>query len=212
VVVATSSSTDLSAATRHSLFSIAINLQSKFTFTPGVTVTDDREDALPAVINLSGSVPASASKGGGSPGGTKASGVTTKASGDAGGGKIGAASNASGTSPSGSGGAGSPSNSNSGFNAVKSKLHPKTAELLVNRRAHGSASLQSYYGHLDVLENQSAFDDAGIWWNKMFLLGVNNAGKTNVVEYEKIKKEIKEMGQEILFEVFCDKYTNAYAG
>jgi len=47
----------------------------------------------------------------------------------------------------------------------------------------------------------------------MFRLGVNNTGKTNVVEYEKIKKEIKEieeMGQEMLFEVFCDKYTDAY--
>jgi len=94
------------------------------------------------VINLSGSVPASASKGDGSPGGTKALGATTKASGDAGGGKIRAASNASRTSPSGSGGAGSLSNSNSGLYAVKSKLHPKTAELLNNRRAHGSVSLR----------------------------------------------------------------------
>jgi len=129
---ATSSLTDSSAATRHSLFSVATNLQLKFTFTPGVTVTDNREEDLSAVINLSGSVPASASKGGSSPSGTKALGATTKSSSDAGGGKIGAASNANGTSTSGSGGAGSPSNINSGFNAVKSKPHPKTAELLAD--------------------------------------------------------------------------------
>ena len=56
----------------------------------------------------------------------------------------------------------------SGFNVVKLKLHPKTAEILANRRAHGSSSLRSYYGPLDVLENQSTFDVAGIRWNDMF--------------------------------------------
>ena len=46
----------------------------------------------------------------------------------------------------------------------------------------------------------------------MFHLGVNSTGKTNVVEYEKIAKEIEEMGQEILFDVFFDRYTGAYIG
>ena len=46
----------------------------------------------------------------------------------------------------------------------------------------------------------------------MFQLGVNNTGKTNVVEYEKYAKEIDDIGQEVLFDVFCDKYTTAYVG
>ena len=46
----------------------------------------------------------------------------------------------------------------------------------------------------------------------MFCLGVNNAGKNNVVEYEKIAQEIDEMSQEILYDVFCDEYTDAYVG
>ena len=46
----------------------------------------------------------------------------------------------------------------------------------------------------------------------MFELGMNNAGKANVVEYDGIQQRIKDMCQEILFEVFCDKYNDAYVG
>ena len=46
----------------------------------------------------------------------------------------------------------------------------------------------------------------------MFHLGVNNAGSSNVVKYDDMQKKVKEMGQEIMFKVFCDRYQNAYVG
>ena len=182
-------------------FSVATNLQSKFTFTPGAELTEDAT-VLPAIINLSGSVTATASKSGSTPASASKTSITVGDSGDAGG-----DSNASDA-----GSSEFPSTSNTEFTEVNSKLHPKTAELLTNRCAYGSASLRSYHGELDILENQSAFNDAGIRWNEMFRLGVNPAGQTNVVEYKNIRKEIEEMGQEILFEVFCHKFTDAYVG
>ena len=66
------------------------------------------------------------------------------------------------------------SNSNSGFDAVNDKLAP-------HRRVYGGKSLLSYNGPLDILENQSEFDDLVIHWNEMFDLGVNSAGQSNVV-------------------------------
>ena len=41
---------------------------------------------------------------------------------------------------------------------------------------------------------------------------MNSAGKMNVVNYDTIQQKIKDMAQEILFEVFCHKYTDAYVG
>ena len=46
----------------------------------------------------------------------------------------------------------------------------------------------------------------------MFELGMNNAGKANAVRYDAIKQKIKEIGQEIMLEIFCNKYQKAYAG
>ena len=69
---------------------------------------------------------------------------------------------ASGTSDSGDGSSRSASNNNSGLHAVKSKLHPKTKELLANRRTDGGVFLQSYHELLGILEVQGVFDDAGI--------------------------------------------------
>jgi len=46
----------------------------------------------------------------------------------------------------------------------------------------------------------------------MFRLVVNSTGYTNVVKFENIRKEIKEMGQEILFDVFCHKFTDVHVG
>jgi len=54
---AASSSTSSSVTARSSLFSVATNLQSKFTFTPGVVVTGDGGSVPPNVINLSGGTP-----------------------------------------------------------------------------------------------------------------------------------------------------------
>lgn len=152
---AASSSTGSSLTDRSSLFSIVMNLQSKFIFTPGVVVTSDGGSDPPDVINLSGSAPASAAKLTGSP----SISTTGKTSSTVDGEK----SETGGTYGGGTASRSiSPGNSDSGFDAVKEKLHPKTAELLASRRAHGSASLRSYYGPLDILENQSAFDDAGM--------------------------------------------------
>ena len=125
---------------------------------PGVVVTVDGGSAPPNVINLSGGTPPSAAKVTGSPG-TSATGKNSGTSDGDKGGTAGASSGGAGHSSS------SPSNSNGGFDAVKEKLRPKTAELLTNCRAHGKASLRSYYRPLNILENQSAFNDAGIRWN-----------------------------------------------
>ena len=46
----------------------------------------------------------------------------------------------------------------------------------------------------------------------MFELGVNNDGQINVVQRDAINLKIKEMSQEILFEVFCDRYNETYVG
>ena len=91
---------------------------------------------LPAVINLSGSATTGAGKGGSTPASASRFDGTVGASGDAGG----------DSDASVAGSDGFLSNSNTGFTEVKSKLHPKTAELLANKRAHGSASLRSYHG------------------------------------------------------------------
>ena len=99
--------------------------------------------------------------------------------------------------------------SNHSFDKIK-ELVPKTAQLFANRRAHGGRSSRSYYGPLDILDIQADFDSEGIRWNEMFHFGVNNAGNANVVEYKGMQKKVKEMGQEIMFEIFCDRYQNAY--
>ena len=169
-------------------------------------VTEDTKNTLPAVIDFSGRSTASAGKGGSTPASASKVDCTVWASGDAGGDKTRANSNASA-----SGSEGSPSNSNAGFTEVKSKLYSKTAEFLAYRRAHGSASLHSYYLHLDVIENQSAFNNTSICWNEMFFLGINPVDQTNVVKYENIRKKIEEMRQEILFEFFCHKSIDAWA-
>ena len=86
-----------------------------------------------------------------------------------------------------------PSNSNHGVDKVTSTFAPKTAQLHANRRAHGGKSSCSYYGLLVILDDQGAFDGAGIRWNGIFQLGVNNAGNSNVVEYDGIQKKVKEI-------------------
>ena len=95
----------------------------------------------------------------------------------------------------------SSSGSNHSFDKIK-ELASKIAQLLANRRAHGGRSSRSYYGPLDILDSQDDFDSAGIRWNEMFHLRVNNAGSSNVVNYDNMQKKVKEMGQEIMFEVF----------
>jgi len=199
--VATASSIISPSDTRKSLFSVATNLQSKFTFNPEVELTEDTAVPL-SPINLGGNTTATTSENCSTAASASKAGITAGDSGDA-----------SGDSNASEGGSnGFPSTSNTGFTEINLKLHPKTVELLTNRRAHGSASLRSYHGELDILENQSAFNDAGNPWNEMFRLGVNPAGQTDVVEYKNIRKEIEEMEQEILFEVFCHKSTDAYVG
>ena len=103
-------------AVSSSLFVVATNLQSTFTFTPGLVVTNDAGNALHSIINLSGGTPTSADKGSGSilTSAAKVSTVRGDTRGTGG---------ASGDSMS------SPSNSNSGFDVVKEKLHPKTTDL-----------------------------------------------------------------------------------
>ena len=134
----TPSSTSSLVAEQSSLFSVVKKLQSKLTFTPGVAVTgDDDGGAPPDLINLRGGTPASA---------TKVADTNDNDKGGPGSKKLSCAS--------------SPENSKSRFDAFKAKLYPKTAELLANCRAHGTASFWPYYGPYDILENQSAFDNA----------------------------------------------------
>ena len=102
------------------------------------------------------------------------------------------------------------SNSNHGFDKDTATLAPKTAQFLANRRFHGGKSSRSHYGLLDILDPQVTFDGTGIRWNENFQLGVNNPGSSNAVEYDSIQKKVKEMGKEIMFEVFYDRHQNAY--
>ena len=85
------------------------------------------------------------------------------------------------------------SNSNHGFDKDTATLAPKTAQLHANRRAHGGKSSRLYYELLVILDVQVAFDGAEIRWNDIFQLGVNNAGNSNVVEYDGIQKIVKEI-------------------
>ena len=101
-------------------------------------------------------------------------------------------------------------NSNTIFDKVSVKLAPKTIQILTNRIAHGGRSTISYYGHLDILDDQTVFDCEGIRWTKMFELGVST--KQMLFNMMLFRKQIKEMGQEIMFEVFCNKYQKAYVG
>ena len=82
--VATASSIVSSSGTRNSLFSVATNLQSKFTFTPGVELTEDTTVPL-STINLGGSTTATTSKSGSTPASASKAGITVGDSGDAGG-------------------------------------------------------------------------------------------------------------------------------
>ena len=86
------------------------------------------------------------------------------------------------------------------------------AQPLANRRDRGGKYLRTFSGPLNILDSQVDFNNCGIRWNEMFELGVNNDGKSNVVEYEGIRKRIKDMCEEIMFEVFCVKYNDAYIG
>lgn len=61
---------------------MATHLQSKFTFNPGVEVTEDTKN-LPAVINLSGSATVSTGKGGSTPANASRVNGTVGASSDA---------------------------------------------------------------------------------------------------------------------------------
>ena len=108
--------------------------------------------------------------------------------------------------------AASSQNSNNSFDAVRVNLAPKTAELLASRRAGAAQCVRTYYGALDILDDQSSFISSGVQWGDMFELGVNNIGDVNVVEYEKLQMRINDMCQEIFFEVFCDRYSDSYVG
>jgi len=152
--VTISPSIDSAASTRKSLFSVATNLQSKFKFTPGVTVAEDTKNVQSTLIYLNGDSTTGADKGGNTPISANKADGTARASGGVSGDKTRDAHSSENV--------GYPSTSNSRLAEVKSKLHPKTAEILANRRAHGSGSFRSYYGVLHVLENQNAFADAGI--------------------------------------------------
>ena len=89
------------------------------------------------------------------------------------------------------------------------KLDPKTAQLLTNQRSRGGRSTISYYEPLDILDDQTVFDNEGIRWNEMFELRMNNTGKVNVVQYDAIRQKIKKIGQEIVYEVFYNRYQKA---
>ena len=173
---------------RRSLFSAATNLNSKFMSTPGRLATVVDSNQLPSIVNIPNVAAVFRIR------------MTMPNAKD----KEGAENfgdESENTQPP----------SNHSFDKIQ-KLAPKIAQLFANRLAHGGRSSRSYYGPLDILDIQADFDSAGIRWNEVFHLGVNNGGSSNVVKYDDMQKKVKEMGQEIMFEVFCDRYQNAYVG
>ena len=94
------------------------------------------------------------------------------------------------------------SSSNHSFDKVKAMLAPKTAQLLANWHAHGDKLLRLYYEPLDIIDTQVYFDSAGIRWNGMFQLGVNNVGSSNVVNYDDMQKRLRKW-----FRRLCSKYS-----
>ena len=186
------SAAESSASERRSLFSAATNLNSKFMSTPGRLAPVVDSTQLPSIVHIPNVVAVS---------GIRTTTPNAKDKEDA----ENYGDESDDTQPP------STSGSNHSFDKIQ-ELAPKTAQLFANRRAHGGRSSRSYYGPLDILDIQTDFDNAGIRWNEMFHLGVNNAGSSNVVKYDDMQKKVKEMGQEIMFEVFCDRYQNAYVG
>ena len=157
------STTKSSDSDQRSMFSAATNLNSKFMPTPGRVATVVDNGQMSSMINI----PDSASISGTSTPPPNA--VDNEGDGTSG-------NEGDNTQP--------PSDSNHGFDKVTATLAPKTAQLLANRRSHGGKSSRSYYELLDILDAQVAFHGAGIRWNDMFELGVNNAGSSNVVKYD----------------------------
>ena len=176
------STAESSGSERRSLFSAATNLNSKFMSTLGRLATVVDSNQLPIIVNIPNVVAVSGIRTI-TPNAKDKEGVEN--SGD----------ESDNTQPP------STSGSNHSFDKIQ-ELAPKTAQLFANRRAHGGRSSRSYYGPLDILDSQDDFDSAGICWNEMFHLRVNNTGSSNVVNYDNMQKKVKEMGQEIMFEVF----------
>ena len=185
------STTKSSDSEQRSLFSVATNLNSKFMTTLGRVVTVVDNGQMTSIINI--------------PDSSSIFGTSTPPPNTADNGGDGTSGNEDdNTQP--------PSDSNHGFDKVTTTLDPKTAQLLANRRAHGGKPSRSYYGPLGILDVQVVFDGERIRWNEMFQLGVNNAGRSNVVECDSTQKKVKKREQEILIEVFCDRYYNNYVG
>ena len=95
------------------------NLNSKFTYTRDVIVDSASNDRIPIVINVGGGTPTIDTKG-------NHVSTTTCTGGDA----AGLGGVPTGGATAARNGAIGSSNSNSGFEAVNSNLHPKIAELL----------------------------------------------------------------------------------
>lgn len=99
------------------------------------------------------------------------------------------------------------SNSSYGSFDMKNISHaPEMARLL------GGKSICSYHSTVGLLDDQAVFEQCTIRWNNMMLLVDNVASTTMVTWSEEIDNKIREMYQEIKFEVFCDRFKNAFVG
>ena len=168
------------ASERKSLFSTVTNLNSKFISTP-VKTTSPSKIALPYFVNVirdRGSVAVS-SKAGSAKNTSPQKSTDSAAAGKRSGKLMQKGFSLFGQSQEDideanedneSAGGNNPSNqkvnasqnSNNSFDTVRANLAPKTAELLASLRTCSGQYARTYYGALDILDDQSFFDSSGV--------------------------------------------------
>ena len=90
---------------------------------------------------------------------------------------------------------------------------PKLASMLEEGRKARQASLpSSYYGPLNIFDNQDVYEDCIPERFQRFTLKPDTLGSLNIIDYDSIEKTIKQMSIEIKFETFCNEFRNDYVG
>ena len=149
---------------RKSLFSNATNLYSKFSVTPVRNENSSQGSALLYDIVITTQVATAEDQGGN---------IDEDAKSHAGGSKFNDKADES-------------NSSHGSFDMKKISHTTKIAQLLSNRRNHGSKSTRSYHGPAGLLDDQAVFDQCTIRWNIMVLLVDNTASTLIVTQSEEI--------------------------